>query len=389
VANPFAFSADRADHEKAGVAERGIRLLRLGVVALNVASFPLVLGHRGVHLTLAWAVMAGAVAYVGATVLLRPHDRFQPLVTSYVTTALDAILIALWLAATGGLYSPYFTVCFLSLLAVMLRFDARRTFVTSAVYAAFYVAMLAAMGQVTGHEIEIAIQVGYLLFTGLLGGLVASELLHRIRMSVELEQQLRENAEIATALAYRAEHDELTGLPNRAHLVRYLEHAAECANVETGYPAVLYVDFNGFKGVNDTWGHDVGDAVLARAGQRLRAELRDADMVARVGGDEFAVVLTGVSGEQEAVQAAHRLRQAFALPFMVGGQRADISLSVGIACYPAHGLDAPTLMRHADLAMYEAKRQQRGVQVCSDAAFPRRERAFVALGPSEPLEIRP
>jgi diguanylate cyclase (GGDEF)-like protein len=119
--------------------------------------------------------------------------------------------------------------------------------------------------------------------------------------------------------------------------------------------ALLILDLDGFKEVNDTYGHQVGDLVLKQLAKRLRAKLRDSDTIARLGGDEFAVVLPG-DDQPGAAEAAGRLVKALEPPFNIKGKRLEIGASIGVAVFPGDGVYADTLMRKADEAMYKAKR---------------------------------
>ncbi|MEO6365192.1 MAG: diguanylate cyclase [Luteimonas sp.] len=160
------------------------------------------------------------------------------------------------------------------------------------------------------------------------------------------------------ALEHLATHDALTGLPNRHQLQLALHRALDQASALGDRLALLYLDLDGFKAVNDRGGHGVGDRLLREVATRLRQGLRQSDLVARVGGDEFVVLLYGCHDSAAAATVADtlraRLRPVFSLP------EGDISLdaSIGIACFPADGSDAESLLSHADNAMYAVKRQQ-------------------------------
>jgi diguanylate cyclase (GGDEF)-like protein len=160
----------------------------------------------------------------------------------------------------------------------------------------------------------------------------------------------------------RAVTDDLTGLGNRRHLVDRLRAAIESAANQEGELALLLIDLDGFKELNDTLGHHAGDEVLRQIGPRLKHILRADDTLARLGGDEFAVVLAP-GDEATASAAGLRLRAALERPFEVGGIRVHIDASVGIALFPDHAPDALGLLQRADVAMYEAKRMRTGHEV--------------------------
>jgi diguanylate cyclase (GGDEF)-like protein len=155
-------------------------------------------------------------------------------------------------------------------------------------------------------------------------------------------------------VTHRALHDGLTGLPNRSLLMERLDRAVAVA----APAALLLLDLNGFKGVNDTLGHQTGDALLDQVADRLRWIVRDTDTVARLGGDEFAILVVGEPALAQAI--AVRVHERLGEPFSIDGRPVQVGASVGIALYPLHAADPGTLLRHADAAMYEAKRYRSG-----------------------------
>jgi diguanylate cyclase (GGDEF)-like protein/PAS domain S-box-containing protein len=158
-----------------------------------------------------------------------------------------------------------------------------------------------------------------------------------------------------------AHHDALTSLPNRALLLSRLEQAISRANRHHGTGAVLFLDLDGFKQVNDALGHRAGDELLMAVATRLRVRLRIIDMLARLGGDEFVVVLEDITGAPAASSVAEDLIHQLSLPFTLsGGRVARIGGSVGIALFPAEGSDALQLLEQADQALYAAKQAGRG-----------------------------
>jgi diguanylate cyclase (GGDEF)-like protein len=168
----------------------------------------------------------------------------------------------------------------------------------------------------------------------------------------------RKRAEVA--LAHQALHDALTGLPNRVLLGDRLQQAILTTEREKHGLALLVMDLDRFKEVNDTLGHHAGDRLLQEVARRLRGALRASDTVARLGGDEFAVVLPGSS---DASDAAVKLIQALEAPFELEGHTLALGASVGIAMHPQHGETVESLLRSADVAMYTAKRARSGVSI--------------------------
>jgi diguanylate cyclase (GGDEF)-like protein len=156
-------------------------------------------------------------------------------------------------------------------------------------------------------------------------------------------------------IEHQALHDDLTGLPNRAFFRESAEQAfAEARELGSGV-AVLLIDLDRFKEINDTLGHESGDLLLEELGGRLREILRGSDTVARLGGDEFAVLAPGQHDEQSAGVVAERIRKGLDQPFVVSGLTLEVEASIGIALFPDHGDDVETIMRHADVAMYVSK----------------------------------
>lgn len=168
------------------------------------------------------------------------------------------------------------------------------------------------------------------------------------------------------SLRHQATHDALTELPNRVLLQDRLTQALADAARDATPIALLLLDLDRFKEINDTLGHHVGDQLLQWIGPRVLELLRGADTMARLGGDEFAVLLPGAE-EAAATALATEILAALAVPFMLEGQSLDVGASIGIALAPAHGDDAATLLRHADVAMYVAKRGHQGHAVYDPA----------------------
>jgi diguanylate cyclase (GGDEF)-like protein len=169
---------------------------------------------------------------------------------------------------------------------------------------------------------------------------------------VLLADSLRRSRGAAARLAL---YDALTDLPNRVLFGDRVEHALRVAGRDGSSVALLLMDLDRFKEVNDTFGHHAGDVLLGQVGPHLHDELRAGDTLARLGGDEFALLLPG-AGAAVAASVAERVLGALAKPFVVDGQQLTIGASIGIACSPEHANDAETLLRRADVAMYVAKR---------------------------------
>lgn len=157
-----------------------------------------------------------------------------------------------------------------------------------------------------------------------------------------------------------ATFDFVTGLPNRVQFAQHLEQAVRESRRHGGLIALLFIDLDDFKGVNDQHGHGVGDAFLKMVGQRLAALLREEDSVARLAGDEFTVVLTHLQQPQEAEVVASKILESLAQPFDVGRRSLTAGASIGIALFPDDADECDTLVRRADAAMYQAKQLGKG-----------------------------
>jgi diguanylate cyclase (GGDEF)-like protein len=160
----------------------------------------------------------------------------------------------------------------------------------------------------------------------------------------------------ADTIRHLAQHDELTGLPNRKLFADRLAHALARAKRNKAMSAVMFIDLDRFKEVNDTYGHAVGDRVLCGAGRLLRAALRTTDTVARFGGDEFTIIIENVTDAQSVETVAEKIRSAFMPPVIVEqGDGVFVTPSIGIALYPLNGEEPEALLNAADAAMYDAK----------------------------------
>ncbi len=173
--------------------------------------------------------------------------------------------------------------------------------------------------------------------------------LHRRSLEIRNREQTQQ------ALQYQTFHDALTGLPNRQLLSDRLGQALQLARGSGRLLALLMLDLDHFKEVNETFGHRAGDLLLGQIGPRLQSELGEGDMIARLGGDEFAVLLSDAN-EMAAKVVAEKLLAAFDQPFEVEGQLFDIAASIGIATFPKDGDSADSLLRRADIALFVAKR---------------------------------
>jgi diguanylate cyclase (GGDEF)-like protein len=183
-----------------------------------------------------------------------------------------------------------------------------------------------------------------------------AEVLMRVHNMLEvrlLHEATRNHGKMLEALALT---DPLTGLANRRLLAERLSTAIVHARRNNSTMAVVYLDLDGFKQINNTLGHGAGDLLLKMVAARLTATVREEDTVARLGGDEFVIMLWHITSPDDATTVVLKVIQAVTQPYVLDGQTVRVTTSAGIGVYPIHGEDADTLMKCADLAMYEAKR---------------------------------
>ena len=182
------------------------------------------------------------------------------------------------------------------------------------------------------------------------------------------DRAVRLAAEMTEELRHMAQHDPLTGLPNRALFNDRLNQALASAQRQNGRFAMVFLDLDHFKPINDNFGHDVGDQALRQVATQLQNSVRAADTVGRIGGDEFVVLLSQLSDSDDILALANKFHQALQHPFVVAGHELSISCSIGVAVYPENGTTALALTKEADDAMYRAKEAGRNCVRLSNTA---------------------
>jgi diguanylate cyclase (GGDEF)-like protein len=195
---------------------------------------------------------------------------------------------------------------------------------------------------------------------------------------LELLQQGQENSELLLNMAL---HDPLTGLPNRRLLEQRMKSAFLSTGVDGTSVYVLYLDLDHFKPINDDLGHDVGDQVLREVAQRLQAAVRRDDTVARVGGDEFVVILQRMESHAVVLKIVESIHASLRLPIKAGPHELHVGASIGCARHPCDGAETAELLMHADAAMYTAKRSKCG---CAFYSMPPTSAPQSARAPGAP-----
>jgi diguanylate cyclase (GGDEF)-like protein/PAS domain S-box-containing protein len=181
----------------------------------------------------------------------------------------------------------------------------------------------------------------------------------RVTGAVIVFHDVSQSRAIVLKMAHLAQHDFLTGLPNRVLLTERLSQAIGLAHRHRKQVALLFLDLDNFKRINDTLGHVIGDQLLQLVADRLTACVRATDTVCRQGGDEFVILLAEIEQPQDAAHIAEKLRVALAVPHLIGGHELHVTLSIGISVFPDDGIDVATVMQNADTAMFHAKARGR------------------------------
>jgi diguanylate cyclase (GGDEF)-like protein/PAS domain S-box-containing protein len=179
------------------------------------------------------------------------------------------------------------------------------------------------------------------------------------RFYTGIMRDITERKRTTERLGYLATHDALTGLPNRTLFADRLDQALARSAWNQRLVAVMFLDLDRFKTINDTLGHDAGDLLIQTVATRLTGAVREGDTVARQGGDEFTIVLIDMAQTDDVALVAQKILNAMVQPFNLNGHQTPVTFSIGIACYPVDGTDAQTLLKHADTALYQAKARGR------------------------------
>jgi diguanylate cyclase (GGDEF)-like protein len=205
-----------------------------------------------------------------------------------------------------------------------------------------------------GTDPDMTVRLDSITTHGVLIGVIIAALLTAV-LTYRSTVLMRELNGARSELLRISRTDQLTGLPNRAVFNEQLDLSIKSAHHNRCQCAVLFIDLDRFKIINDTWGHAAGDALLVEVAARLRDSVRKSDVIARVGGDEFVVILNEVPHRDQAALIARQILSAVRRAVFLGGHENQTTASIGIAMFPSDGSDVETLMKNADMAMYRAK----------------------------------
>ena len=321
------------------------RWLGITLFALALALHPL----RPLSMLAAYSVLA--VAFGFSLVLVRLiTQRRSGLLVGFAPTLVDGLLCAAMLPLVGGFDSPFYAILYAVVLSAGMRLGFGPANLLALAISAVDYTWRVSQGQ--GADSAFVVRSGVLFMIVLLTSYLHDE---ARKSAATLAERLHQSEVLNGALEHQALHDLLTSLPNRRLLHDRVTQAIDAARVQASSVALLVIDLDRFKELNDTFGHQYGDVLLQQIGPRLSDLLEPGDTVARLGGDEFAVLLANADSAR-AEQIARRLLRALDRAFCIGDSSVDVGGSIGIALAPEHGADADTLLRRADVAMYVAKR---------------------------------
>ncbi len=334
------------------------RLILARWVGIAVFAVALALNITSRERTIA-AYCVLAVAFGYNLVLLRVIRDAPPKLVVGLPTLADGLLCAAMIPLLGGFESPFYAVMYSVTVAAGMRLGFGRGMLLAAL-----VSLIDGSSRlIQGDDLGAAfiVRSGVLVLTVILTSFLYDE---AQKAEAALAERLHQSEVLNGALEHQALHDLLTGLPNRTLLHQRVEQSIVAAAPSNASVALLVIDLDRFKEVNDTFGHQYGDLLLQQIGPRLSDVLQPEDTISRLGGDEFAVLLPGASAVR-AEHVARKLLAALDRSFSISDISVDIGGSIGIALSPDHAADSDVLLRRADVAMYVAKRAGRGFALYS------------------------
>jgi diguanylate cyclase (GGDEF)-like protein len=337
---------------------RPLRLERRVVIGrwVGIAVFAVALALNALpaaETLLAYGILAVACAY-NLTVQHLVRQRLAGWLVGSMPTLVDGLLCAAMITLVGGFDSVFYVVLYAVVVSAGMRLGFGRGALLAASIALINLVWSVSVGK--GVDSAFIVRSGVLFLTVQLTSYLYEE---SQKAEADLAERLHQSEVLNGALEHQALHDTLTGLPNRTLLHARVQQAIDDARATDASVALLVIDLDRFKEVNDTFGHQYGDILLQEIGPRLQDVLGPADTIARLGGDEFAVLLPEACAVQ-AERVARRILSALDRSFSISDYLVDVGGSIGIALSPQHGVDSDGLLRRADVAMYVAKRSNRG-----------------------------
>ncbi len=316
-------------------------------------------------------IVSGAALVLTAAIVIARRGHAGPAAMLILATL--ALTDTLLIFTSQGLRDE--AVCGVpAILVFAAMFGTRRVFIATLLF--FLAALLGiTAANVSGWHVNPVTPASWnallnlsavLVATAFFVWLIAADLRSALARLASENVRIRESHARIDLLAH---HDVLTGLPNRLRAREHFEHSIAQATVGEPSVALMFLDLDNFKDVNDSLGHAAGDLLLSEVARRLQAAMRPSDVVSRHGGDEFLVILSCLDGHDDALASVEKIKAQLAAPFPVQGLALSTTCSIGIARYPDDGADFDVLLKHADMAMYHAKRAGRNTFAFFDASI--------------------
>ncbi len=334
------------------------------LVMLNTLIFPLFIDMRPEGRLAANALFFAMATVVSTCMLVLRLTGNRSLAVNVMLT-LGMLALAGSCFVFGGTASPTYPTMLLAPALASIVGSARMAAGWSLCVFVFWVALLGA--QRDGVEfLQIIVPANYSAATTAALSASAIAIVSIIVIYAEMNRELQENLRMANReLVHLSSHDQLTLLPNRRHYEERIPVALKRGADRSNMVGIFMIDLNGFKQINDTYGHGAGDKLLMSVAERLKDNLRDTDLVARLGGDEFVAVVEGMKSPDQISRIAHKLSHAIERPVSVRQQPLSFSASIGVSIFPVDGRQQQELEEKADKAMYLAKQRGIGIALAS------------------------
>ncbi len=310
---------------------------------------------------MAYLLFFGSLILLGNLILLR--KKSNTMLCAYLINSLCLFIMAIGNLCLGGISSTYFGWFYISpiLAAATIGFNGLIVYglISAAIAFIFIYQYIDPIYQITADYLPFIDKINH-IFIFLLVIMIMYNLLKQNSLYVTLlkEQNFLLNSD-KKKFHYLSNHDSLTNLPNRSYFHTHLQHVIDVVKSEKKSITLYFMDLNGFKKINDQYGHEVGDILLLQVGKRLQSCFREKDFLARLGGDEFTAVITYKPNEKIAERIMNRILEEFKEPFHIKNIDLKCSISIGMAHFPADASNAESLLSLADNNMYKNKKETR------------------------------